>query len=248
MAHPFEVRKEIEIDASPEEIWEAIATGNGIDGWFLGTGNEVEPREGGRVLLDFGDAGSGGSTVTAWDPPRHFAHKGDAAPDGSLHAMEYVIEGRGGRTLVRLVHSGFLGGDWETEYDSLSEGDFMYLHQLGQYVKYFRGRRPIVLSLWRPDEPDRERTLAAFGKALGLPADPQEGDRVQAAPRGLPPIDGVVDFRSPGIIGVRTDDALYRFLHTPQKVAFLGHHIYLDGIDADATRQVWQSWFDEAFA
>ena len=47
---------------------------------------------------------------------------------------------------------------------------------------------------------------------------------------------------------MRTDDALYRFLHTPQKVAFLGHHIYLDGIDADATRQAWQSWFDEAFA
>ena len=31
MAHPFEVRKDIEVDATPEQVWEAIATGPGID-------------------------------------------------------------------------------------------------------------------------------------------------------------------------------------------------------------------------
>ena len=29
MAHPFEFTHEIEVDASPEEVWEAIATGPG---------------------------------------------------------------------------------------------------------------------------------------------------------------------------------------------------------------------------
>ena len=50
MAHPFEVRKELELDATPEEVWDAIATGPGIDSWFMGT-NEVEPRVGGRVRM-----------------------------------------------------------------------------------------------------------------------------------------------------------------------------------------------------
>jgi uncharacterized protein YndB with AHSA1/START domain len=248
MAEPFEIRKEIEVAATPEEIWEAIATGAGIDGWFLGTGNAVEPREGGRVRIDFGEGGSGASTVTAWDPPHRFAHRGDAAPDGSLHAFEYVIEARdGGMTVVRLVHSGFLADDWESEYDALDEGDFMYLHQMAQYVTHFRGRRATVISLWRPEEPDREHVLGTFKRELGLGHSVSEGDPVRATLDGLPPVEGVVDFLSPGIIGIRTDDALLRFMHSPQNVAFLGHHIYGDG-DRHAIQQAWQSWLDRAFS
>ncbi len=43
MAHPFELSYEIEVDASPKEVWEAIATGPGVDSWFMGR-NEIEPR------------------------------------------------------------------------------------------------------------------------------------------------------------------------------------------------------------
>jgi uncharacterized protein YndB with AHSA1/START domain len=248
MTHRFEVRKEIELEATPEQIWEAIATGPGIDAWFLGSMNEVEPRLGGNVRLDFGDA-AGESTVTAWDPPRRFAHESAAAPDGTFHAFEYVIEAReGGRAVVRLVHSGFLADDWEAEYDAVNEGDFMYLHLMTQYLMHFRGRRATVVSVWRLDEPDRERALAIFRGALGLPAAVTEGLPVRVSPVGLGPIHGVVDFVSRGIIGVRTDDALYRFLHTPQNVAFLGHHIYRDDIDPQIAKQAWQAWLDRSFA
>ncbi len=96
MANPFEVRKQIEVQASPDVIWDAITTGEGMDGWFVGTGNEVERRLGGTVRLAFGGE-IGVSTVTTWEPPRHFAHRGEVAPDGSLHAMEYVIEAPGRR-------------------------------------------------------------------------------------------------------------------------------------------------------
>jgi uncharacterized protein YndB with AHSA1/START domain len=46
MPRGFELRKEITLDATPEQVWEAIATGPGIDAWFMGR-NQVEPREGG---------------------------------------------------------------------------------------------------------------------------------------------------------------------------------------------------------
>ena len=53
MPHEFELRKEITLDATPEQVWEAIATGPGIDAWFMGR-NQVEPREGGRSSMTIG--------------------------------------------------------------------------------------------------------------------------------------------------------------------------------------------------
>jgi uncharacterized protein YndB with AHSA1/START domain len=36
MGHPFDQRKEAEVPATPEEIWAAIASGPGINSWFMG--------------------------------------------------------------------------------------------------------------------------------------------------------------------------------------------------------------------
>jgi uncharacterized protein YndB with AHSA1/START domain len=246
MPHAFEVRKDIEFQASPEEVWEAIATGAGIDGWFLGTGNEVEPRLGGKVRIDFG-GDSGTSTITAWDPPHHLAYRGDAHPDGSLHAMEYTVEGRaGGTTVVRLVHSGFLADDWETEYDALNEGDFMYLHQMTQYVTYFRGRAAKIVTAWRPDT-DRERGFVTLRAAMGVSDNPKEGDPVRFAAEGIPAIDGVVDFVSPNLLGFRASDALYRFQIAPG-FTYAGHHVFRDDLDVEAATAAWQAWLDGSFA
>lgn len=248
MAHPFEVRKEIEVAATPEQVWEAIATGPGIDGWFVGAPNEVEPGVGGRVRLSFGGE-TGELTITTWEPPHRFVHQGEPGPDGAVHAMEYVIEGRaGGRTLVRLVHSGFLGDDWEAEYEALGEGDFMYLQLLAEYLEHFRGRPAKVVSLWRPDTTGRERALATLRGALGLGDVVSEGDTVRFSPSGLPSIEGVVDFVSPSIIGLRSDDALYQFLHSPQGVVYLGHHLYRADLDKAATEQAWRAWLERTFS
>jgi uncharacterized protein YndB with AHSA1/START domain len=246
MTHEFEVRKEIEVQASPEEVWEAIATGVGIDGWYLGAGNEVEPRLGGTVRISFG-AESGTSTVTAWDPPRHFAHRGDAHTDGTFHAMEYIVEGRaGGTTVVRLVHSGVLGDDWESEYDALNEGDFMYLHQMAQYVTHFRGRQAKVVTAWRSGT-ERERGLATLHAAMGVSDSPSEGDAVHFSAEGIPPIDGVVDFVSPNLLGFRASDGLYRFQIAPG-FAYAGHHLFGDDVDVEAASAAWQAWLDGSFA
>jgi len=39
----------IEVPGTPEEVWEAIATGPGISSWFVGC--DVEQRDGGGVTL-----------------------------------------------------------------------------------------------------------------------------------------------------------------------------------------------------
>jgi len=125
---------------SPEQVWEAIATGPGISSWFMGP-HEIEPGVGGTVTLTIGDF-SERSTITAWDPLKRLAYRGAEGADGSFHAMEYLIEGRrGSSTVLRFVHSGFLSDDSAAEFeDQTSHGWDRYLHTLAQYLTYFSGR------------------------------------------------------------------------------------------------------------
>ena len=66
-------------------------------------------------------------------------------------AFEWLVQGRDdGTCVLRLVQSGVLGDDWETEYDALGKGWDMYLHQLAQYLGHFRGR-PVALGIRTDD-------------------------------------------------------------------------------------------------
>jgi uncharacterized protein YndB with AHSA1/START domain len=247
MAHPFEVRKELELDATPEEVWEAITTGPGIDSWFMGR-NEVEPREGGTARMTL-PAWTLESTVTVWDPPNRFVTQTSEGEDGRLMTFEYVIEGRGGRTVLRFVHSGFLAGDdWEAEYDALKRGDPMYLDKLAQYLRYFRGRTATPIDVYGPQVPDRERAWSVLRGALGLTGPVSEGDQVRLTPEGLPPIEGVVDYASPETLGVRTSDGLYRFIYGLGGTIVLGHHIFSGDVDQKETEGAWRDWLTRSFA
>jgi uncharacterized protein YndB with AHSA1/START domain len=247
MAHPFEIAQEIEVEATPQQVWEAIATGPGWDSWFMGR-NEIEPREGGRTRWSIGGY-TAESTVTAWDPPKRFVTTGLESPDGSMHQFEYRTEGReGGRTAIRYVHSGMLGGDWEAEYEAMSEGDPMYFQKLVEYVTYFSGRFAVPVDAQGPEVSDREHVMSEFRRALGLPADVKEGDQVRLTPEGFAPIDGVVDCVSRSFLGVRSSDALYRFIYGFTGVVMVGHHLFAPGTDQAQAESGWRSWLDRVFA
>lgn len=158
MSRKFELPKEVELAAGPEQVWEAIATSPGISSWFMGP-HEIEPRVGGTMKLTIGDF-SEQATITAWDPPKRLAYRGDAGPDGSFHAMEYLSKGREGTsTVLKFVHSGVLSDDWGTEYEDMtSHGWDRYLHTLAQYLTYFTGRPGTFVYAEMPRWP-RERTV-----------------------------------------------------------------------------------------
>ena len=54
------VQVEVEVPGTPEEVWQAIATGPGISSWFVPT--EVEERDGRRRRLP--------TSARAWTPSR----------------------------------------------------------------------------------------------------------------------------------------------------------------------------------
>jgi uncharacterized protein YndB with AHSA1/START domain len=246
MPREFELPKEITLDATAEQVWEAIATGQGIDAWFMGR-NQVEPREGGRTSMTIG-GNTEEAVVTAWEPPRRFAYRTDS-PDGAVFmAFEWLVQGRDdGTCVLRLVQSGVLGDDWETEYDAFGKGWDMYLHQLAQYLAFFRGRPVVPVTVMLPGAGDADHVWPVLRAGLGLGGPATEGDKVRLTPEGLDPLEGVVDYVSPEVLGVRTDDGLYRFVCGFDDMVAVGHHLYADDVDPGEAERAWQAWLSRLF-
>ena len=247
MGKDFETRHEATVDATPDQVWQAIATGPGLDSWFMGR-NEVEPREGGTATMAMGDMFTAESTVVAWDPPRRIKTESAAAEDGSFMAMEYLVEGRGqGSTVVRLVHSGFLSGDnWEEEYDALRKGNPLYLASLKQYVEHFSGRTATPVNTFAAPLASEAEAWRKITSAVGVGEMVTAGDPVRFTVDDTE-YAGIVDtVRYPSFLGIRTDDALLRFVGRGG-VMGVGHHLFDQPDDKTAT-ETWQAWLGKALA
>ncbi|MDI5968002.1 SRPBCC domain-containing protein [Streptomyces sp. SL13] len=253
MTHEFEVDEEITLDATPEQVWQAIATGPGIDSWFMGR-NEIEPREGGRSSLSLLGHTSE-STVTAWEPGRRLAYRGDTGPDGTFMAFEYLIEARdGGGTVLRLVHNGLLGDDWEDQYRALSVGDGMYLRKLAVHLRHFTGRTSAWnLFLPGPAMPDPAPVWAAFTEVFGLTGPAVAGSTGRIGLDRAEPADAVVEFaHEPDFLGVRTADSLYMLVHGYRDTVVVERHAFAtsaEGAEAGAkaeavATEAWTGWLN----
>jgi uncharacterized protein YndB with AHSA1/START domain len=245
MSHDFEIADDIILDATPEQVWEAIATGPGVDSWFMGH-TEIEPREGGTNSLDMMDTMGfvQKSTITAWEPGKRLAFR-EGSPDGTFTAFEYLLEGRdGGSTVLRFVHNGILGGDWEAQYDGLK----VYLKQLATYLKYFPGRHATRnLFLVGPAVSDDERAWSRFATALSLTGDITQGAPVRLNVPGLPATDGVVEFLSkPHFVGVRTPHGIHMLIKGYQDALVVGYHGFSDDEDQKEIESAWRSWLASA--
>jgi hypothetical protein len=64
---------------------------------------------------------------------------------------------------------------------------------------------------------------------------------------GLEPIEGVVDHVSPGFLGVRSDDAIYRFFYGFDGTTMVGHHLFAEGVDRPRAEAAWSSWLTGVF-
>jgi uncharacterized protein YndB with AHSA1/START domain len=247
MGHPFEQHREAEVPAGPDEIWAAIATGPGIDSWFMGR-TDVQPGAGGSVRTVFGEYAPE-LAVTAWDPAHRFSYRSGEAPDGRFIAYEFLIEGRaGGSTVLRTVTSGFLpGDDWTEEFEAMTSGGELYFRTLVEYLRHFAGRFAVPVTAFGPPGTSWDRDRASLCRALGLDEPIGRGDRVHTTADGIGPVDAVIYFANADTIGIRTQDALYRFLRGFRKPVIAAHHLFADA-DAASAQQAWESWLDRTLA
>jgi len=134
-----------EVAARPEQVWEAIATADGISAWMVPT--RLDPQIGGEVSFDLGEFQSTG-VVTDYTPNTRFAYEepwpiadhAEAIPAGMVEwfnsigvslsevysdlaavtpiATEFLVESvSGGSCVIRVVTSAYgNGADWENEF------------------------------------------------------------------------------------------------------------------------------------
>jgi uncharacterized protein YndB with AHSA1/START domain len=161
---------EIELMVSPERLWRAITEAEEIVRWFAPEA-KVEPGPGGSIGLSWGPGMEGKEPILIWEPGKHL-RVGSAGTAGSPKVVDYHIETRGGKTVLRLVHSGFeADGSFDDEYDSTSGGWALFLAMLKYGLDRF------------PESPARNVTsfrflpLDEYGRFAWI-MDP-EGNRVE---------------------------------------------------------------------
>ncbi len=237
MTREFEIRRRIELPATPEQVWDAITSGTG--GWLWPV--EHEPRAGGAT--------SEGGTITAWDPPRHLATRAEGE-NGWFNQLDFAIEGREWGAVLRYVHSGIFVADWDDQYDAADSHTDFYLHTLGQYLRWFTGRTPTYVSVQGPPASREANAFEVLRRGLGLAGQAAAGDAVRLEPREVGPLDGVVDYLTPHFAGIRTANGLYRFFGRdawgmPVAVAL---HLFVPGVDPERTARAWSAWLEALFA
>jgi uncharacterized protein YndB with AHSA1/START domain len=238
MTHPFEIRGEITVDATPDEVWQAIASGPGVDSWLMGR-TEIDSAAKTITFAMFGEVSRG--TITGWEPGHRYAWHEDMNPDGTFTAYEWLIEARdGGGAVVRVVHSGLLGENWEAEYDGLSVGDHAFTKKLAVYLDHFAPR--IATSTVFLPGPITEDSWAAMTAAVGVTAQAADGQPARLSVPGIEPVDGTIEFViSPNVVGMRTDDAMYLLIHGYDDMVGATAQ-YFDDRDRSTETEAWQNW------
>jgi uncharacterized protein YndB with AHSA1/START domain len=201
MGKDFEEHLDATVPATPEQVWDAIATGPGISSWFVGR----TQIDGTTVRTHFGDDWIPTGTITTSEPPHHFAYRSDTQPDGRFIAYEYLIEGRDhSATVLRTVTSGFIpgnGNDWAGEYEAMQQGGALFFATLVQHLTHFPGRHATPITAFGTDWP---AAIKAVTDTLGLDPSPRPGDKTNDG--------GTVYFTNSQTLGIRTANGFHRYV------------------------------------
>jgi hypothetical protein len=243
MSRGFEITREVELPASPEDIWTAITADSAA--WQFPTGMEIPA----------GATPPAGTPIQTWDPPHRLVIRVES-PDGTFNALDYAIETRdGGTAYLRYVHSGILADDWADQYDPVSAHTDFYLHTLGQYLQHFNGRRVTYVGqppagIEGPKAAAAADAMDTLRAALGIGSGATVGDAVHADLGEAGTLDGVVDYLTPEFVGVRTQDSLFRFFGRNHfgGVVGMSAHVFRGDVDAAAAAEALKSWLDAVYA
>ena len=249
---------EFEVPGTPEEVWQAIATGPGISSWFVPA--EIEERDGKPVAmkLKFGPDMEIRGAITAWDPPRMFAGEGEVYGGSPPVATEWNVEARaGGVCLIRIVHSLFASTDeWDNQLEGAAGGWAGFLNILRIYLTHFRGQRAAIMQVTTPIASTEAEAWDTLTEALGIKG-VSVGQR-WTTPAGVSPLGGVVE-----LVTEDPYDALLRLDKPGPGIAALGAvtypggqslvamnlYVYGDQAAETVAREtlVWQAFLEERF-
>ncbi|WP_120005090.1 SRPBCC family protein [Nesterenkonia muleiensis] len=210
------VQAEVDVPGTPEEVWQAIATGEGISSWFVPT--RSDERTGGEVVNSFGPGMDSVARITHWDPPTSYTATAQEATEaeaqdgpGSI-ATEWIVEARDDSTcVVRVVHRWFADSDeWDGEFEGHAYGwASSYFRMLRLYLEHFAGQTCSAFDLAAFSKSTPPQTWATLAEAFSID---ESSLRVESAP-GAPKLSGVqqsTEITDPALLRVRETSPLIK--------------------------------------
>jgi uncharacterized protein YndB with AHSA1/START domain len=249
---------EVEVPGTPEEVWDAIATGPGISKWFVPA--QVETHVGGKMVMNFGPGMDSVAEVTAWDAPRSFSATSDGlGPNAPEMATEWTVEARaGGTCTVRVVHSLFAETDeWDKQLGDVESGWPSFFVVLRMYLSHYRGQPGAHFQVMAPVAGTAVEGWRALMGKLGLPS-LAAGAKIQSQ-AGTVPLTGIVEKvgpeSHPNHAIVRLDEpapgaAVLSTCGMGEQAFFVGSFYFFgpkasDGLKAEKD---WQEWLAKSAA
>lgn len=252
------VAVETEVPGTPEEVWQAIATGPGLTAWFVPS--QLEEREHGALIMNFGPGMESKGEILEWDPPRRFTaeNKDDMGPGAPTVATEWTIEAKAGGTCrVRVVHSWFAStDDWDHQYEGVEQGWPAFFRILKSYLAHFRGQPCTQVQLMAFTSEPKEKAWAELTQSLGL-----TGATVGQSVKSLgdaPRLAALVEHAGPEAypeLMLRLEQpapgTAHLFAMPMGGQVCLSVRLYLYGKEANAVaageEPVWQAWLERLF-
>jgi uncharacterized protein YndB with AHSA1/START domain len=246
------VQVDVEVPGTPEEVWQAIATGPGVSSWFVPT--EMEEAGGKPVAVKslFGPGMESRAEITAWDPPRMFAAESPGwTPEMPSMATQWSVEAKaGGTCVVRVAHSLVAAtDDWDSQLEGTEHGWPGFFRTLRLYLEHFRGARSAMVQNMAVGAGTEAEAWETLTQALGLTG-VAVGQR-WSAPAGVPALGGVVEHATagPNDILIRLDTpcpgaAALGSYNCGQVMVGVNLYLYGDEAAAHAAREtpLWQAW------
>ena len=231
----------ITIDAPLEEVWRAITEAREIERWFAPE-VRVVPGVGGTMFGSWGPGMEGTQTIEVWEPNRQLRlidervrpHAG--AGDGPTRlVIDYFFETENGKTVLRLVHSGWgAGPNWDGEFEGTRSGWSAFFRTLRHGLERHPGQPVKNMSFFHTAPAgDGDALWAQFFDTL---------DRLNVAWKGqeLQRSDAPKSYS--GIVAGTNDAMLTAALSSRPNANFIYVNLVLYGLSPERLAEVEQAW------
>jgi uncharacterized protein YndB with AHSA1/START domain len=207
---------EVEIDVPVEAVWKALTDADELTRWFpLEAGQTPE----GNLWMSWRNEFRWESRIEIAEPNRRFRYvmveslAGEQPPEEASErgvikaeptATDFYLESRGGKTVLRLVHSGFSAdAEWDALYDGTRRGWNFQLWSLRHYLENHRGtpRQTAYVRIFLNKLSQQEAWQRLFGPEIlaqeGRLENLQHGDRYSLRTAAGDYFEGIVQDLNP---------------------------------------------------
>jgi uncharacterized protein YndB with AHSA1/START domain len=142
MGFPDRIERTLQLAHSPERVWRALTTAEGLGTWF-GNSAEVDLRVGGTATLTWTSGDTATLTIERLEEPHVFGYTwhiyGLPADDPRRTYVEFTLAPSGGGTTLTVVESGFAQLPDEQYKVAFGGNTTGWANELAELVAYLDG-------------------------------------------------------------------------------------------------------------